>query len=41
VEWLGRFLADADGLYDRRHPKDRLLLGMKGPMSELELSLCD
>ena len=27
------------GSYDPRHPNDRLLLGMKGTMSELELSL--
>jgi Resolvase, N terminal domain len=26
-------------LYDPRHPNDRLLLGMKGTMSEMELSL--
>ena len=25
--------------YDPRHPNDRLLLGMKGTMSELELSM--
>jgi DNA invertase Pin-like site-specific DNA recombinase len=25
--------------YDPRHPNDRLLLGMKGTMSEMELSL--
>jgi DNA invertase Pin-like site-specific DNA recombinase len=28
-----------DGVYESRHPNDRLLLGMKGTMSELELSL--
>ena len=28
-----------DGVYDPRHPNDRLLLGMKGTMSEMELSL--
>jgi hypothetical protein len=27
------------GTYEPRHPNDRLLLGMKGTMSELELSL--
>src|SRR5215213_7430533 len=27
------------GSYDPRHPNDRLLLGMKGTMSEMELSL--
>ncbi|MGB8436312.1 MAG: recombinase family protein, partial [Burkholderiales bacterium] len=30
---------DEDGTYEPRHPNDRLLLGMKGTMSELELSL--
>ncbi|WP_247316428.1 recombinase family protein, partial [Bradyrhizobium sp. 141] len=30
---------DEDGIYDPRHPNDRLLLGMKGTMSELELSM--
>jgi Recombinase/Resolvase, N terminal domain len=28
-----------DGVYEPRHPNDRLLLGMKGTMSELELSI--
>jgi len=32
-------LADEDGLYDPRLPNDRLLLGMKGTMSEMELSV--
>ncbi len=32
-------LLDEDGVYDPRHPNDRLLLGMKGTLSELELSL--
>src|SRR5215468_3470969 len=32
-------IVDEDGIYDPRHPNDRLLLGMKGTMSELELSL--
>lgn len=30
-------IADADGLYDPRHYNDRLLLGLKGTMSEAEL----
>jgi DNA invertase Pin-like site-specific DNA recombinase len=30
-------LADADGLYDPSHHNDRLLLGLKGTMSEAEL----
>lgn len=32
-------IIDEDGIYDPRHPNDRLLLGMKGTMSEMELSL--
>lgn len=31
-------LIDEDGIYDPRQPNDRLLLGMKGTMSEMELS---
>src|SRR5215467_6947965 len=37
--FLGTIIVDEDGIYDPRHPNDRLLLGMKGTMSELELSL--
>jgi DNA invertase Pin-like site-specific DNA recombinase len=36
---VGTILVDEDGVYDPRSPNDRLLLGMKGTMSELELSL--
>src|SRR2546425_1878539 len=36
---VGTILVDEDGIYDPRHPNDRLLLGMKGTMSELELSM--
>jgi DNA invertase Pin-like site-specific DNA recombinase len=36
---VGTLIVDEDGTYDPRHPNDRLLLGMKGTMSELELSL--
>ncbi len=36
---VGTVIVDEDGSYDPRHPNDRLLLGMKGTMSELELSL--
>jgi DNA invertase Pin-like site-specific DNA recombinase len=36
---VGTIIVDEDGIYDPRHPNDRLLLGMKGAMSELELSL--
>src|SRR5438445_17508 len=36
---VGTIIVDEDGTYDPRHPNDRLLLGIKGTMSELELSL--
>src|SRR3984957_8585680 len=36
---VGTLIVDEDGIYDPRHPNDRLLLGMEGTMSELELSL--
>jgi excisionase family DNA binding protein len=36
---VGTILVDEDGVYDPRLPNDRLLLGMKGTMSELELSI--
>jgi DNA invertase Pin-like site-specific DNA recombinase len=36
---VGTLIVDEDGIYDPRHPNDRLLPGMKGTMSELELSL--
>src|SRR5262245_40759140 len=32
-------IVDADGIYDPRLPNDRLLLGLKGTMSEMELSM--
>ena len=32
-------IVDEDGVYDPRSPNDRLLLGMKGTMSEMELSM--
>jgi excisionase family DNA binding protein len=31
-------IVDHDGIYDSRHPNDRLLLGLKGTMSEMELT---
>jgi DNA invertase Pin-like site-specific DNA recombinase len=34
---FGTLLADQDGLYDAAEPNDRLLLGLKGTMSSLEL----
>lgn len=32
-------VVDHDGVYDPRHPNDRLLLGMKGSISEFELGV--
>lgn len=34
---FGTLLADHDGVYDANDPNDRLLLGLKGIMSEMEL----
>jgi DNA invertase Pin-like site-specific DNA recombinase len=34
---FGSLLADQDGIYDPGDPNDRLLLGLKGTMSEVEL----
>ena len=36
---VGTLIVDEDSVYDPRQPNDRLLLGMKGTMSEMELSL--
>ncbi|MBV8870679.1 MAG: recombinase family protein, partial [Acetobacteraceae bacterium] len=36
---VGTLIVDEDGAYSAQDPNDRLLLGMKGAMSELELSL--
>ena len=36
---VGSVIIDEDGIYDPRSSNDRLLLGMKGTMSEMELSL--
>src|SRR6202049_928629 len=36
---VGTVIVDEHGIDEPRHPNDRLLLGMKGTMSELELSL--
>lgn len=36
---VGSLIVDEYGVYDPRHPNDRLLLGMKGTMSEMELSV--
>jgi len=35
---VGVLLIDADGVYDPRDPNDRMLLGMKGQISEMELA---
>ncbi|MFY9876341.1 MAG: recombinase family protein [Rhodomicrobium sp.] len=32
-------IVDHDGVYDPKHPNDRLILGLKGTMSEVELSM--
>ena len=36
---VGAYVIDADGVYDPGRPNDRLLLGLKGTMSEFELTL--
>jgi DNA invertase Pin-like site-specific DNA recombinase len=39
VEFCGivdTLIVDHDGVYDPKHPNDRLLLGLKGTMSEME-----
>ena len=36
---VGSVIVDEEGVYDPRSANDRLLLGMKGTMSEMELSL--
>jgi excisionase family DNA binding protein len=36
---VGTLIIDEDGIYDARSINDRLLLGMKGTMSEMELSV--
>src|SRR5262245_63383576 len=36
---VGSLIVDEDTVYDPRQPNDRLLLGMKGTMSEMELSV--
>jgi DNA invertase Pin-like site-specific DNA recombinase len=35
--WRGTLIADQEGVYDPRDANDRLLLGLKGTMSEFEL----
>jgi DNA invertase Pin-like site-specific DNA recombinase len=37
--FVDTLIVDEDGIYDPRQPNDRLLLGMKGTMSEMELSV--
>jgi excisionase family DNA binding protein len=36
---VNTLIVDEDGVYDPRSPNDRLLLGMKGTMSEMELAV--
>ena len=36
---VGTLIIDEDGVYDAASPNDRLLLGIKGTMSEMELSV--
>jgi excisionase family DNA binding protein len=36
---VGTLIIDEDGVYDAASPNDRLLLGMKGTMSEMEISV--
>jgi DNA invertase Pin-like site-specific DNA recombinase len=36
---VNTLIIDEDGIYDPRSPNDRLLLGMKGTMSEMEVSV--
>ena len=36
---FGTLIADEDGVYDGNDPNDRLLLGLKGIMSEMELHI--
>ena len=36
---VGTLIVDEDAIFDPRSPNDRLLLGMKGTMSEMELSV--
>lgn len=37
--FMETLIIDHDGIYDPKHPNDRLLLGMKGTISEMELSI--
>jgi len=37
--FMETLLVDHDGVYDPKHPNDRLLLGMKGTISEMELTI--
>ena len=37
--FVDTLIVDEDGIYDPSQPNDRLLLGMKGTMSEMELSV--
>jgi DNA invertase Pin-like site-specific DNA recombinase len=37
--FFGTLIADADQVYDMTHPNDRMLMGVKGSISEMELGL--
>lgn len=37
--FMETLIVDHDGIYDPKHPNDRLLLGMKGTISEMELTI--
>jgi len=36
---VGTLIVDHDGIYDAKHPNDRLVLGLKGAMSEMEVTM--
>ena len=36
---MDTLIVDHDGVYDPKHPNDRLLLGLKGTMSEMETAM--
>jgi len=37
--YMETLIVDHDGVYDPKHPNDRLLLGMKGTISDMELTI--
>lgn len=36
---VGALVIDGEGVYNPSHPNDRLVLGLKGSMSEFELNI--